>query len=725
MPLRVHLRAYRFRGFNLAIYYVNASGSSTAPFDTVEKAAVDFYTLIDSIGSIGANDTVNTSGTVVETHDWEWFLNEGLVTGEDPLVDKINMGTCSFYGGSGAFSHIGFFTDNVAAEYNALLYDPVSVTHCRFEGNGVLMHAIETTDENTPDVSYRGNIIEGCTSEAILVEMHGYYYDLYLQSENLTDRSYGAMALAPNGDVYALINGTALESKIHKFDGTSWATYGPATTQEFVGITVAPNGDIYVLSTTNVLCQSGGTGAFVEVLSDGELGAYEWGGITANAAGNVYIGAYRRLSADPPAEVYYVRINGTGNFVIGNALPFGTISMTSTPAGDVYALAKDGTLYGMASGGAHFTYINRTGLYETFATSITSDTSGNLYATNNTAAIFKWTGTGAWVLLTKKLIDGNIYSIKGSVMTGGGVLYVSNATLTDIAHSIERPAGPEQSFQISNNTISVDVVQTDPALSISVRQLNFTTLNVYNNIVVGAGVPMAVTASDTVANLFHKSNLCDDDFVYTVNGSVVSADPTELTLDPLFLGVEPDPFAIDNTSPCYRTGVHTSSMLDVDILGVTFANPPSMGAYEAGAAPADTTIRKRQEGDVKMYNTLDNGDINIVRGITETDGGLFNIVYLSLFCGVPGWWGDVGVSDSAYKYQSETGPLLQSIPAVSGNLRKIESAVLRDLEWIKSKKIATSITVSASIPAHGRVRIVINIDAGPDIEFIENWKASK
>lgn len=145
-----------------------------------------------------------------------------------------------------------------------------------------------------------------------------------------------------------------------------------------------------------------------------------------------------------------------------------------------------------------------------------------------------------------------------------------------------------------------------------------------------------------------------------------------------------------------------------------------------------------QEGDVLLFQTLDEGEMNIVDGITELTPTFDTMVYLSMFGGNsddPGgadttkqWWGNIGETEPSRMYRSETQFVLQSLPATSSNLRRLESAMLRDLnrDFIDTK-IASEISVSASIPRLNHVDLSVTITADGEqstFAFTENWEAS-
>lgn len=144
-----------------------------------------------------------------------------------------------------------------------------------------------------------------------------------------------------------------------------------------------------------------------------------------------------------------------------------------------------------------------------------------------------------------------------------------------------------------------------------------------------------------------------------------------------------------------------------------------------------------QNGDVVLYQSLDDGDIVLTNGVILMDGGLQTAVYLSLFGGneedegLQGskktWWGNLEEEIPSRKYVSRTQNIISKLPATTSNLLKLEDAVKSDLQWLLDEKVATAIDVFISIPKINKVDIIINI-IGIDLEerltFSENWKAS-
>lgn len=144
-----------------------------------------------------------------------------------------------------------------------------------------------------------------------------------------------------------------------------------------------------------------------------------------------------------------------------------------------------------------------------------------------------------------------------------------------------------------------------------------------------------------------------------------------------------------------------------------------------------------QQGDINLFQTNDDGDMIVENGVVEMIGGFGTAAYLSLFGGNEDddgrdnnpfkWWGNLDEVDPAERYVSETQNLLQALAATSANLRRVEDAAKRDLQWFLDKNIASSVDVVATIPAINRLKLVVSIEANGEesqFEFVENWKAA-
>ena len=140
--------------------------------------------------------------------------------------------------------------------------------------------------------------------------------------------------------------------------------------------------------------------------------------------------------------------------------------------------------------------------------------------------------------------------------------------------------------------------------------------------------------------------------------------------------------------------------------------------------------------DVLLYQTADDGDIISQNGVVQLTNQFDTAVYISLFGGnfaddgIPDsnqqWWGNSLDADTSRHVRGETETLLSGLPVVSRNLRKVEAAALRDLNWMLMSKVADNITAVASIPTINKIKLVITITAQGEesqFEYVENWKA--
>jgi phage gp46-like protein len=129
--------------------------------------------------------------------------------------------------------------------------------------------------------------------------------------------------------------------------------------------------------------------------------------------------------------------------------------------------------------------------------------------------------------------------------------------------------------------------------------------------------------------------------------------------------------------------------------------------------------------DVLIKQTNNEGDIECAGGVVTLTDGFESAVYLSLFGGPSEWWGNLLETDPARQYDGETEKALKGAPATPANLRKIEQAAQRDLEWLTTTKAANTVSVEASMPGVNKITLLISISAvglESQFEFTENWK---
>lgn len=132
--------------------------------------------------------------------------------------------------------------------------------------------------------------------------------------------------------------------------------------------------------------------------------------------------------------------------------------------------------------------------------------------------------------------------------------------------------------------------------------------------------------------------------------------------------------------------------------------------------------------DIYIFDTLEGGDITLD---LEMRDGLEGAAYLSLFGGNSKddgsektpfqWWGNLIENEPSRVYRAETAYLLATAPPTSNNLRRIEDAARRDLNWFITDGYATQVNVVASMPKLNTVHLKIEIDGLDPLEFKSSW----
>jgi len=113
-----------------------------------------------------------------------------------------------------------------------------------------------------------------------------------------------------------------------------------------------------------------------------------------------------------------------------------------------------------------------------------------------------------------------------------------------------------------------------------------------------------------------------------------------------------------------------------------------------------------QEGDVLLFQTLDDGDLSITEGIVEMTGGLETAVYLSLFS-PEDWFCNEAAQTPEHRLTSRTNDFINNKPQSSKNYQLLVQAVEADLKWLTKDKLAKS--VSASVSSDGLNRVMIGV----------------
>ena len=108
-----------------------------------------------------------------------------------------------------------------------------------------------------------------------------------------------------------------------------------------------------------------------------------------------------------------------------------------------------------------------------------------------------------------------------------------------------------------------------------------------------------------------------------------------------------------------------------------------------------------QQGDVKLFQNADGGEVTVEDGVAEMSGGLETSAFLSLFGG--------NEDDDGLRGSSATW---------WGNLDETQPA---------RERVASSVLVSVSMPGVNKIKLVIDIEARGEesrFEFVENWRVT-
>ena len=133
-----------------------------------------------------------------------------------------------------------------------------------------------------------------------------------------------------------------------------------------------------------------------------------------------------------------------------------------------------------------------------------------------------------------------------------------------------------------------------------------------------------------------------------------------------------------------------------------------------------------QQGDVILFQTADDGEIEVEAGVVTMDGGLQTSAYVSLFGGNESggeWWANISEPDPVKRYTSRAQTALDTLPPSSANLIKVQDAAAHDLAWMIAEGVADTVEVLATIPKLNAVKLTIDIN-GESLEFAANWRAS-
>lgn len=120
--------------------------------------------------------------------------------------------------------------------------------------------------------------------------------------------------------------------------------------------------------------------------------------------------------------------------------------------------------------------------------------------------------------------------------------------------------------------------------------------------------------------------------------------------------------------------------------------------------------------DVYLYQSENDGEININNGTIELVESPSAAAYISLFGGrIDGksWWGDADMISLTQQFIDKYAP-------TSSNLVKLEEYVKTDLKWMTQSPYNWTVSASASMESLNRVNIAVTIN-GTVYQFSQEW----
>jgi hypothetical protein len=163
-------------------------------------------------------------------------------------------------------------------------------------------------------------------------------------------RRYGNIAIAPNGDMYAVTDNNApTAGNVFKYNPSisDFEQWGGLPNRLYFGITVTPSNDVYVsVINGDIYKQTNGSGAFVALNQTNR----SWRGMVSDLNGNIYACVY--------GGDIYKQTNGTGNFVSMGAGNRNWHSIMVSTDNYLYAAVRYGDVYKSPMNTVNFTSLN-------------------------------------------------------------------------------------------------------------------------------------------------------------------------------------------------------------------------------------------------------------------------------------------------------------------------------------------------------------------------------
>lgn len=127
------------------------------------------------------------------------------------------------------------------------------------------------------------------------------------------------------------------------------------------------------------------------------------------------------------------------------------------------------------------------------------------------------------------------------------------------------------------------------------------------------------------------------------------------------------------------------------------------------------------DGDVKISQGLDGGDIELDHGQPVMDEGLATAIYLSLFAGP--YWGNTCVP--ANEALTSTLQELTRRPLTNQTRLDIIEAARTALQWLIDDGISAGIGIEAEIASVNGLYLYITTAEGGNIKYTLNWRAEE
>jgi phage gp46-like protein len=140
------------------------------------------------------------------------------------------------------------------------------------------------------------------------------------------------------------------------------------------------------------------------------------------------------------------------------------------------------------------------------------------------------------------------------------------------------------------------------------------------------------------------------------------------------------------------------------------------------------------EGDLKLFETPDGGEVTIENGFFIADRGFSTAVYISLFGGNIAdsgkvknnktWWGNMlpGIQEDE-KMVSRFQNTIMTIPLTVKNIKNAEEAAKQDLGWMVKGGIVDEILATGNTEGRNRLKLFIKLNKAGKSVFESGYSA--